>query len=459
MKQDFNQLKRNTIIIAIANLGSKVIAFILAPLYSFFMTTAEYGTMDVINSTISLVIPFICLDIYEATFRYSSDLNYDKKKVFSSSIGICIPGLLISLLVIGIAPIIECPIEYIVISMVCIFLGGINSVMTQFLRGSNRMKLFALTGVISAIGLLVSNFVFLVLLDKGIQGWLISFLISKIVEFIYLCITCDFKSNFSIRAIDKEYIFEFVKFALPLMPTTIMWWIMNLSDRYIITAFIGASATGIYAVASKIPSLLSVFENIFYQAWQTTAISTYQNEDRDNVYSKVFNNYLGIMVIGVLGLLLISKPATVLLFDTDYVSAWKYIPPLVIGVVVHALSGNLGSLYSVFKNTKGALYSTFIGAMVNIILNIIFIPIIGIMGAALTTLVGYLVTFAYRWFDTKRFVHLKIQWKDTVAFVALILVQLVLYYVDGMWSYLVRGAIILGVIIWKRKLILGVIKR
>lgn len=85
-KKTYSELKRNTIIIAISNLGSKAISFILAPLYSYYMTTAEYGTMDLITTTVGLLFPFVCIDIFEATFRFANDQKYNEKTVLSTSL-------------------------------------------------------------------------------------------------------------------------------------------------------------------------------------------------------------------------------------------------------------------------------------------------------------------------------------------------------------------------------------
>lgn len=214
-----------------------------------------------------------------------------------------------------------------------------------------------------------------------------------------------------------------------------------------------------YAVSNKIPSLLSVFETIFYQAWMTTAISTKDNSNRDEIYSNVFNNYLVILLIGVLGILLIGKPFVIILFENSYNNAYLYIPILIMGVVIHALNGNLGSLYSVFKNTKGALYSTAIGALTNVVLNCIFIPYIGIMGAAITTLIGYIVTLVYRWIDTKKFVSIVLEKKQIFLMTLIVILQAVLYYIPGTASYIIRTIIVLSVL-WKyRKVLLSVLKK
>lgn len=176
-------------------------------------------------------------------------------------------------------------------------------------------------------------------------------------------------------------------------------------------------------------------------------------------YSNVFNNYLVILLIGVLGILLIGKPFVIILFENSYNNAYLYIPILIMGVVIHALNGNLGSLYSVFKNTKGALYSTAIGALTNVVLNCIFIPYIGIMGAAITTLIGYIVTLVYRWIDTKKFVSIVLEKKQIFLMTLIVILQAVLYYIPGTASYIIRTIIVLSVL-WKyRKVLLSVLKK
>lgn len=138
---------------------------------------------------------------------------------------------------------------------------------------------------------------------------------------------------------------------------------------------------------------------------------------------------------------------------------WIYIPILIICVVIHALNGNLGSLYSVFKNTRGALYSTIIGALTNVVLNFLFIPIIGIMGAALSTVIGYIVTLIYRWYDTKRFVSIRLEGKNSIELLILLVIQFALYYVQGVFSYGVRCIILIIALIRYRGLLFSIVRR
>lgn len=458
MDQELRNLKKNTVVIAIANIGSKGISFILAPLYSFIMSTAEYGIIDILSTTISLLFPILCFDIYEATFRYSSDNKYSDKKVLNTSLRVCSPVCVLCILI-SVTSFAIAPNNYYAAVPVCVFLSSINCVFAQYLRGKQRIKQFAFSGVVSAVSLLALTVVFTIVLKMGVTGWVFAYFISKVIELIYLLIADHNYRDVSWKEYDRGYLKEFMKYSLPLMPTTIMWWIMNLSDRYVLAGILGVAATGIYAVAAKIPSILSLFENIFYQAWQTTAIKKAEDEHRDLFFSSVFQNYMTVMVIGVLGLLIISKPAVYLLFAEDYREAWIYLPPLIIGVMIHALNGNLGSLYAVYKKTNGALISTFTGAAINLTLNFLIIPYVGIMGAALTTLFGYGVTFLYRWFDTKKFIKISIEKKDTLILLSFTVVQLILYYINNYYSYFIR-IVLLGVtIIWKHRILIDIVKK
>lgn len=459
MNKEINELKKNTIIIAVANLGSKVISFILAPMYSYFMNTSQYGTIDLINSTIILIAPFIVLDIYDATFRFASDNSYNKSKVLSTSIATCIPSTILGLLFFVFGRAIPSIPSYLGTVSVCLFLTAINSVLSQYLRGSGKMVRFGGSGVVSSVFMLAANYVFLVHMHLGLSGWIFALLVSKIAESTYLLISSDIIHLFSYKDICKDYFIEFMHYCLPLLPTASMWWIMNLSDRYMLAFFVGTASTGLYAVASKLPSMLSILENIFYQAWQTTAINTLDNKEKDKIYSNVFNSYLSIMLIGLLGILIVGKPMIQYLFEKSYFEAYKFIPLLILAVVIHALAGNLGSLYSVFKSTRGALYSSIIGASINIVLNLIMIPIWGITGACLTTILGYCATLIYRIVDIKKFVNIQIEWKANGILIVTSILSFELYYIDGIFSYVLRIAMTLAMIFHYRKLLLRLLKK
>lgn len=453
------ELRKNTLIIAVSNICSKAIVFVLAPLYSFFLTTEQYGSMDLITTTISLLGPFVCFDIYEATFRYTSDKKYAPEKVLSSSFAVEFVGIAIELILVAFLSILKIGGQYVLYVGIVVGLETIISILRQFARGRSQMKTFAATSIVEAIVLLLSNGCFMFILKKGLQGWLISYLLSRIAGMIYLMLATKAFHFLSVYAIDRHYIRTFINFCIPLVPTATMWWIMNASDRYLLAFFIGNAATGIYSVANKLPSILSVFENVFYQSWQTTAINSLHDEHRDDFYSSILTKYILVFSIGTLAILVVVKPAIQLLFAPEYEKAWYCLPFLLLSVVFHAAGGNLGSLYTVFKQTKGALYSTIVGALTNIILNIFLIPVLGIVGAAITTLIGYVATYIYRWFDVRKFVTLRLNHKVLWPVYIALPVQCALYYWNTPLSYVLRALIALVVVLCNYKMLIGLIVR
>lgn len=458
-QKSLKELKRNTLIIAISTIGSKAISFILAPLYSFYMTTSQYGVMDLITTTAGLLLPFICFDIYEGAFRYASEKENDEKIVFTTSLGLCFIETTVVLIItfilsrfINISLVVSA-------SIVSAVLDAYLTTLSWYARGRGRMMTFAFSGVLNSVILLALNFVFLINLKQGLNGWIISFIGAKVVVVLYLLISLKAWRLFSLSKIDKDFTKEVLRYCLPLIPSTGFWWVMNVSDRYVISYFIGTEANGIYAVGNKLPAILSVFENIFYQSWQTTAFKSADSEDRDEIFSGVFYNYLRFLAIGVLAILVVLKPMILYLFAKEYSSAWVCAAVLVIAVMLHALAGNLGTLYSVFKSTGGALKTSAIGAVVNTVLNIIFVPLFGFNAAAWTTVIGYVAVLIVRWHDVSRYVKLSLPKRSTVIVISLLGTQLILYYVPGIISYIVRGAIFVIYAYINRSMILKLLRK
>lgn len=423
-----SELKKNTLIIGIATFGSKAISFILAPLYSYYLSTAEYGTMDLVITTASLLMPILMEDVYESVFRFTSDPNEDNTKVLTNCSLIALIGTIIGALLIFPISLVYQNLSVILIVYLYIVIDGFTLIFSWYERGCGKIKVFALSGVINSAFQLAFTFLFIVLLRYGLTGWYIGFLCAKVITFLYLFINVRPFKVVRKQHIDKIYQKRLLNHCIPLMPTTIMWWIMNASDRYVIGFFIGMTANGIYAVSNKIPSILNALESVFYQAYQTTAINSIDDKERNNFYSKIFNNYFVFMMLGYIGILVIARPVIIYLFDVSYSEAWLYIPPLLAGAVAHAISGNLGSYYVLFYQTKGALLTSFWGALTNILLNLILIPHFGLMAAALTTLTGYMVMFFLRWNDIKKFITIKLEEKRILTMLLVSIVQTALYF-------------------------------
>jgi len=292
-----------------------------------------------------------------------------------------------------------------------------------------------------------------------LTGWIVSVILAKVVACLFLTIKSGIIPLVSFANYDNTIAKEMLVFCIPLLPNAIMWWIMNMSDRYMLSWLLGTAATGLYSVANKIPNILSIFENIFYQSWQTSTISSLSDKHKEQFFSDVLNNYLSILSIGVLMVLTVARDLTFILFSVNYRRAWVAIAPLVLGVLVHALSTNIGAIYVAVKKTKGAFFTSLLGAMVNIILNYFLIPRFGIVAAAITTLIGYLVTLMTRWFDIRKYVVLNMNLNRLLFYSVLLLIQVYLFYHPSNTSVLARILITTIAVVKERRLIIGLLRR
>jgi O-antigen/teichoic acid export membrane protein len=201
---------------------------------------------------------------------------------------------------------------------------------------------------------------------------------------------------------------DMLKYSVVLIPNTFMWWIINSSDRIMITAFLGSSANGIFAVSSKIPTLLSTLVTIFNTAWSYSAIKENESKDKDAYANSVYNGMVMLaLVIGAL-MIFVIKPFLSLYVSADYYTAWRYTPYLVVGFVFLSLASFLGTYYTVNKDSKGFLFSSMIAAGCNLALNYFLIPWLGIAGGAIATAISYIIVFIYRAIDTRKYIRITV---------------------------------------------------
>ena len=225
-----SELKKNTLIIGIATFGSKAISFILAPLYSYYLTTSEYGTMDLVTTTVALILPVLMADIYESVFRFTSDPNEDNNKVLTNCSLIALIGTIIGALLILPISFFYKNIFSIFIIYLYVIIDGFTLIFSWYERGCGKIKVFAFSGVLNSACQLAFTFLFIVALKYGLKGWYIGFLFAKLITFAYLFVNVRPWKVIKKGYIDKKYQKRLLKHSLPLMPTTVMWWVMNISD-------------------------------------------------------------------------------------------------------------------------------------------------------------------------------------------------------------------------------------
>jgi len=442
----YRKLVNNSLIFAVGNLGSKLIVFLLVPLYTFYLTTGEFGMVDLLTTTTNLLLPIVTLSIFDAVLRFVMDKNYDRQAILVNSLFIILLGFTILLMVFPILKILLPLREYLLFFYLLLLIQSILTTFSQYIRAKGMVKLYAASGIINALFLLVCNLFFLAFFHWGILGYLMSLIIANLVSTLFVVIGGRIHQDINIKKINIKLMKEMLLYSIPLIPNALMYGIMSFSDRYIISFFIGLSANGLYAIANKIPSILNIANSIFFQAWQMSAIEEAESAEKSKFFSNVFNVFSISMLLATSILLVHLKLIMDILVSDNYFESWKYVPFLLLGAVFSSFSGFLGANYIATKKTSGVFKTSIIGAVVNIIANIVLIPMIGIYGATIATMISFILIWILRIIDTKQFVDIKFNVKKLSLSLFLIFMQIGVLYLNLKFEYLVQISLLLFLI-------------
>lgn len=410
----YQKLLNNTLIFAIGTFGSKLLSFILVRLYTGCMTTAQYGTADLLYQAANVIYPIVTLSMADALIRFGIDKAYDNKKIYTIALTTTAGGLAVLLLFTPLINSLEAFRGYGLLLFVYCFFSSFKQLAASFVRARGLVKLFAIDGIFSTLIIVVSNLILLLKFDLGVTGYVCSIIISDALSLLGLVIISELYKFFDIKSLDKSLFKEIVKYSLPLVPTYILWWITSASDRYFVIAMVSSAENGIYSAAHKIPTLLLLVTTLFYQAWQMSAIENKDDSDLSGYYKQVYGAYSSLLFIAAAGLIMIAKPFTYILVDNDpeknFVFGYHYTPILIIAMIFQCLCQFLSSIYNVRKKLVNSMVTSIVAAVVNIVLDILLIPRLGAYGAGLATMTAYFACFMVRVFDTRSYVKFDISW-------------------------------------------------
>lgn len=424
-------LLKNTVIFSIGNFGTKIISFFLVPLYTNILTTREYGTVDLIYTIGMVLVPLLTLNIGESIMRFALDKDADCDKIMSTGITILIFGAIIGLLILPIANLFENVSNYSIYIYLYTLTLAFSQIFLCYLRGKEFLLKYSIGNIIQSLTIAIFNIIFLIGMKKGIEGYLMAYILANVCTGLY-----GFwagKVNLVIKkySIDIELSKNMIKYSVVLIPNSFMWWIMNSSDRMMVSAMISVTANGVYAVAYKIPTLLSTITTIFNQAWSYSAIREDESEDKEEYNNRVYDNLVTIVIVVATGLLMIMKPFLSVYVGKEYYTAWHYVPYLIVGFVFMTLGSFIATSYTVHKDSMGFLISGTVGAIINLILNFILIPMMGVSGAAFATCISYFGVFVYRIKDTQKYIKLRVFKRKQICGYALLILSAMTCYLDN----------------------------
>lgn len=445
-KNKYKYLSKNILLFSISSFGQKILAFFLVPLYTSILSTVEYGIIDLVNTTVSLLIPIFTLSISEAVMRFTISDKNNKDFLTYGCLVIAKGTLLLSvmLLVAYLLPIMEeYKKEYIWVLLLFIA-NSVFSLQQNYLRAVDKVNVMVVASLLNSVVMMALNILLLVSFHLGITGYLSSTFVGLIVAIVFMewkgqiRWKIDFASK-NFWRVKKELL----SYSIPVIFITLSWWVNSSLDKYFVTTICGVNQNGIYSIAYKIPTLLGVFATIFNQAWSLSSIQEFDTADKDYFFGNTYMLYSSMLALTCSVIMLLNIHISKFLYAKEFFDAWRCVPLLLVAALFSALSGFFGGLFSAVKDTKIMAYSTVVSAIFNIVLNAFFIPRMGIVGAALATAIAYFVSWLTRILASRKYIKIRANYIFLIITYMIVFVQSCLAMTE---THVYMGQIILIVV-------------
>lgn len=418
-------------------MGSKLITFLMVPLYTYCLKQpADYGYYDVCLTLCFLLVPIVTLQMRDGAFRFLIG-NDDEHKRAAVITFACRTLTVTAVATIAVAAAISLfyPIKYLAYTIMLLLVMAVNEVMAQIARGLGNNRVFVANGIIQSFGIMALSVLLVALLGLGVKGIFIANIVARVISSCYIEWRMHIVSHYMRRHIRlKDIGRDILHYSLPLMPVTLCWWLTTSSDRFFIMHYLDLHTNGIYAVVLRFSSIIQTLSVIFYQTWQETAIIQYASSDRDSFFSKILNGYVSVLVALLIGYTFMVKICYSWLVGPEYQSGINYVYPLGISTVCYAIAAYFELPYQCAKDTKRAIPSVVLTALINVTLNCLLVPVFGIYGIIATSITSYCTLIAYRWFDTRRYCKLSLYPSTLFPLIIMIACGLVFNHIDALWA-------------------------
>ncbi len=400
----YKKLFSNTLILGIGTFGSKVLTILLMPLYTSYLTNGEYGIVDLLVQAANLLIPLVSLGMNTAVLRFGMDGETDRRTVLSTGLAVDLIGFGIFLLFAPLIALIPQFREYTMWIYIFVFSSMIHYLFAYFVKTLQKVRLFAVCSVIGTAITLILDILFLAVWKFGVVGYMLAIILADVTCSILLFFFAKLHCYIRPKKIKREVTRAMLKYSVPLIPTTALWWVTDVSDRYMVTWMIDEAANGLYAVSYKIPNLLILISGIFMDAWQMSVLTEKSRLERQIFFSRIFSMYQSLIFVCGSLLIVFAKVITRILVADSFYPSWQYMPTLVLATALSCLVSFLGTIYVVEKQSSLTLRDTLLGTVFNVIGNFFLIQWMGVQGAAISTALSYGLVFVIRSIRTRRFI-------------------------------------------------------
>ena len=435
----------NTIIYFIGTALSKVLMLVILPIITRYVTTEQYGVYDLIVTISSLFVPLFTFQIIETAYRFIYDAKEAELKSIITNVAVSL--IITSVFFISITFLIGqfwFSIEN--ISFIALYYLG-TIVLNFYQRVARSLELnkeYAISGFISTVTLLSFQLFFVIFTPMRVDGLIYSYFASCIISSIYLEHKIKAIRYIRFSLVETTKIKEYMRFSVPLVPNSLLWWGTSAVNRLITIAFLGASANGIFSMSNKFSSIVTMVSSVVVMSWQETCIREEKNPERGKIFSDICKFFVEIILIGTAGAILIQKFYFIKFVDVSYIEVVNYVPIVMLSTVFSSFSSFWGAGYLAFKRTKDSFKTTLLGAIINIALCFVGAKAFGLYGVAISSVVGYLIMWIVRVVTMRKYYQMSVKWITWIITISILALSCCIYYWCNEVVCLILSVVLLG---------------
>lgn len=397
------QLIKSSGAYALSSVTLPLIALLLAPFLTHSLSPADYGILTILNICISLSAGITQLGLGSAFFRaygYDYTSNEDRRHVLGTVLVLlCIVSLVMVIGVVLLAPFLANLLfgrpslgNLIILTAVVVLLQNLTVPGFAWLRAENHAYFYSLLAIGNLLLVLIASIILVGVLNLGIAGAILA-TGSGYASVMLITLPIIFRrAAFKTR---PDIVRSLLGFGVPLVFSFLAAWILQLSDRYLLSILTSLAETARYAVAYTLGSAISVIViGPFTLAWPTAVFAIARREDAIHVYKLVFRWYSIFLLFAAFGLSLVGTLLLDWLFPKTYHTGDSIIPLVAVSIVFYGIFGVFMVGANIRRMTWLGVIFIAVAAFINVALNLVLIPHFGGMGAAISTLIAYVVLAA-----------------------------------------------------------------
>lgn len=401
MDQKYKKLGKNTLLVMVGQAGNSLISLLMLPLYTSWLTTEEYGTVDLMSTYASIVLSVITCCVADSIFIFPKNADDEnKKKYYTSGFLFVLATFFLFSLINLIASRIIYSYEFLNLyswpTLLLTLSMFLQKYAQQFTRSLEKMVVFATTGIVhtSAVALLAILLIPLFKLD----GYIYSLILSNVIAAVYSFLGSQSYLFFSFNSFSRIHLKTLLAYGIPLIPNSLMWWMVNGLNRPVMEAYLGMSAIGLYAVANKFPGIVSMITNVFSNAWGISMLDEFEKPGFGIFFNRMFRLITFVSVLASFFLIIFCKQVISIFASHSFFYAWHILPMLIISTIINTSTGLLGGIFMAMKQSKYFFYSSMASAITSVAFTFLLIKHYGLVGCAIATALSFLVAFGLRVF-------------------------------------------------------------